>query len=320
MRLAFVFLFFVAHTCAQTLPQKLQAAVDKMEVDSQFRHGTLSLYVVETKTGKVIFDRNAQVGLAPASCQKVITATTAFELLGKDYRYTTGLGYDGKIANGMLDGNIYIEGSGDPTLGSWRYASTNEKTVLSAFRNAIRAQGIQQLNGLVLGDDRLWGTQKIPDGWIWQDIGNYFGAGLSALNWRENQYDLILQSGKNTGDPVQIISTRPKFLPGIHLINELTAGEKGSGDNAYIYLAPDAEAGFIRGTIPVHEDSFVVSGSMPDGGKLLAATLYHDHFSGKTYPENNINYLKGKNKMGPAGNHLLYLHIAATRQHCVLVP
>ena len=97
MRLAFVFLFFVTHTCAQTISKKLQAAVDKMEVDSQFRHGTLSLYVVETKTGKVIFDRNAQVGLAPASCQKVITATTAFELLGKDYKYTTGLGYDGKI-------------------------------------------------------------------------------------------------------------------------------------------------------------------------------------------------------------------------------
>ncbi len=301
MRFAFVFLFFVTHTCAQTISQKLQAAVDKMEVDSQFRHGTLSLYVVETKTGKVIFDRNAQVGLAPASCQKVITATTAFELLGKDYKYTTGLGYDGKIANGVLDGNIYIEGSGDPTLGSWRYASTNEKTVLATFKNAIRAQGIQQLSGLVLGDDRLWGSQKIPDGWIWQDIGNYYGAGPSALNWRENQYDLILQSGKNTGDPVQIVSTRPKLLPGIHLINELTAGEKGSGDNAYIYLAPDAEADFIRGTIPVDEDSFVVSGSMPDGGKLLAATLYHDHFSGKTYPENNINYLKGKNKWGRPG-------------------
>ena len=50
----------------------------------------------------------------------------------------------------------------------------------------------------------MWNTQRIPDGWIWQDIGNYYGAGASALNWRENQYDLILKSGKNIGERVKI--------------------------------------------------------------------------------------------------------------------
>ena len=216
--------------------------------------------------------------------------------MGKDYTYKTKLGYDGKIDSGILKGNIYIVGSGDPTLGSWRYSSTKENLILANFNKAIKAKGILRLKGLVLGDDRLWGTQRTPDGWIWQDIGNYYGAGASALNWRENQYDLILKSGNNFGDPVQIKSTRPKILPGIHLINELTSAEKGSGDNAYIYLAPDADAGFVRGTIPVNEDSFVISGSMPDGGKLLAATIYKNIVPEKVYPDNNINYLKVKTK------------------------
>ncbi|MDQ6755518.1 MAG: D-alanyl-D-alanine carboxypeptidase/D-alanyl-D-alanine-endopeptidase [Bacteroidota bacterium] len=306
MRLAFFFLLLVANSYAQSVSQKLNIAIDKLEIDSQFKHGIISLYVVD-KNGKIIFDKNSNVGLAPASCQKVVTAVTAFELLGKDYSYKTKLGYDGKINDGILSGNIYVAGSGDPTLGSWRYSSTKENIIIAEFKNAIKQNKIQQIKGIVLGDDRIWGTQRVPDGWIWQDVGNYYGAGASGLNWRENQYDLILKSGNNFGDAVQIKSTHPKFLPGIHLINEVTSAAKGSGDNTYIYLAADADVGFVRGTIPVNEDSFVVSGSLPDGGKLLAATIYQSISGGKAYPDNNVNYLKEKSKWNKADS-IFYMH------------
>jgi D-alanyl-D-alanine carboxypeptidase/D-alanyl-D-alanine-endopeptidase (penicillin-binding protein 4) len=244
----------------------------------------------------MVFERNSQVGLAPASCQKVITAITAFSILGKGYRYNTNLGYDGTLLNDSLKGNIYIIGSGDPTLGSWRYKETKEQVILAAFKKAIQQAGIVKLDGLVLGNDKVWGTQVTPDGWIWQDIGNYYGAGATGLNWRENQYDLVLKSGTRINDPVSIIGTMPRFLPGVHLINELSAAAKGTGDNSYIYLAPGADIGFIRGTIPVNEDSFIVSGALPDAGKLLAATLYKDISKGKVYPDNAVNYYKGKSK------------------------
>ena len=65
--------------------------------------------------------------MAPASCQKIITATTAFELLGQNYTYKTTLGYTGKIVNGVLNGDIIIKGSGDPTLGSWRISKPKKK-------------------------------------------------------------------------------------------------------------------------------------------------------------------------------------------------
>ncbi len=295
----FFFLLFVINifypAFSQSVNEKVSAAIQKLEADSQFKHGIISLYIVD-KSGTVIFDKNPNIGLAPASCQKVITATTAFELLGKNYSYKTTLGYDGKIDSGILKGNIYITGSGDPTLGSWRYSSAKENIVVTNFKQAIKKEDIEKLQGNILGDDRLWNTQRTPDGWIWQDIGNYYGAGASALNWRENQYDIVLRSSNVIGDAVKIISTKPKFLPGVHLINELTSAVKGSGDNAYIYLPPDGDIGFVRGTIPVNEDSFVVSGAMPDGGKLLASTIYHDFFPNKIYADNNINYLKEKIK------------------------
>lgn len=306
-----IFFLFSITSYAQSISQKLEVAVNRLEADSQFKHGIISLYVVESKTGKIIFDKNSQIGLAPASCLKIITAASAFELLGKEYTYRTQLGYTGKIDSGILKGNIYIVGSGDPTLGSWRYMSTKENIILTNFTKAIKAQRISNIKGYVLSDDRIWNTQRIPDGWIWQDIGNYYGAGASGLNWRENQYDLILKSGKKVGDPVKIAGTRPKFLSGIHLINELTSAAKGTGDNAYIYLAPDTESGFVRGTIPVNEDDFVISGSMPNGGKLLATTVYNDLTGGKATAENNINYLKAKSKW-QAPDAIFYTHTSPT--------
>lgn len=99
-------------------------AINSLEKDTQFKHAAISMYVVETKTGKLFFDKNAELGLVPASCQKIITSAAAFELLGNNYRFKTELGYDGEIKDSTLNGNLYIVGYGDPTLGSWRWTNT----------------------------------------------------------------------------------------------------------------------------------------------------------------------------------------------------
>src|SRR5262245_34373881 len=77
---------------AQTITQKLQKAFVAFESDSQLKHAISSLYVIDAQTGQIVFDKNSQIGLAPASTQKIITSVTAFELLGKDYRYKTEFG------------------------------------------------------------------------------------------------------------------------------------------------------------------------------------------------------------------------------------
>ena len=82
-------LLLAADLSAQTVSLKLLKAFQQFESDSQLKHAISSLYVIDAATGEVVFDKNSQVGLAGASTQKIITATTAFELLGKDYRYKT---------------------------------------------------------------------------------------------------------------------------------------------------------------------------------------------------------------------------------------
>jgi serine-type D-Ala-D-Ala carboxypeptidase/endopeptidase (penicillin-binding protein 4) len=257
---------------AQNIALQLDSAIKKTAADEQFKYGTLGMYVINSKTGQLVYEMNAGTGMAPASCQKVVTSVTAFELLGKNFQYATKLGYTGSIVNGVLNGNLILTGSGDPALGSWRYASTKENLLLDKWLAAVKAKGIKSVAGSVFTDERIFTSASIPDGWIWQDIGNYYGAGAQGLNWRENQYDLLLQSGNTVSSTVKIKSIQPAaFEPA--LTNELTAGEKGSGDNAYIYMAPFTNNGFVRGTIPVGENNFTISGSIPDAGQLLADIL-----------------------------------------------
>jgi len=261
-----VFCLFIggmAHPQSPSLESRLREAMDRLEKDPSMRHAIVSLCVSDAGTGSVVFERNSQVGLAPASCQKLFTSVAALDLLGPGYRYKTRLGYKGKIAAGVLQGSLYISGSGDPTLGSWRYDSTKEEAVLGRWVRAVQGAGIKSYTGSIIIDDRTWGTDAVPRGWIWEDIGNYYGAGAWGLDWHENQYDLRLQAGKAVGDPVKIVNRQD--LAKMEVLawdNELTTGPAGSGDNAYVFLAPYGDVAIIRGTAPLQKEERVISGSL----------------------------------------------------------
>src|SRR6187549_3491714 len=108
-------LLLVIGSFGQTINQKLQKAFVAFEKDSQLKHAISSLYVIDASSGQIVFDKNSQIGLAPASTQKIITSVTAFELLGKDYRYKTDFYLSEKIGSNSI---IYIEPSGDQHLGA----------------------------------------------------------------------------------------------------------------------------------------------------------------------------------------------------------
>lgn len=256
---------------SQPVATSLSSAFKKMEADDQFKHALISLYVIDGKTGKTVFDKNSQTGLAPASCLKVITSIAALDLLGKDYRYKTDF---------LYDGNLIIKASGDPTLGSRRWENSNEETMRQKLLAAIVEKNITSYNGTIKIDVSKWETQATPRGWTWEDMGNYYGAGARGFNWNENQYDLILKPGKNEGDSVEMLKTEPELFPSV-LNNELKTGKPGSGDNSVIYLPEGGLTGYVRGTVPAGNKTFKVSGSMPD-----PATVFRNSFKNLISNEN----------------------------------
>jgi len=250
---------------AQDAGRRLATVFAGFEKDAQLAHATASLYVADAKTGKVVFDRNGQTGLAPASTLKVITAATAFALLGKEYTYKTelALSADGKT--------LYLLPSGDPSFGSWRWSQTGEEGLVRKMVVALQDKDALPASMQLITEAD--GGPSIPDGWIWQDVGNYYGAGAGAFNWRENRFDLHLRSGAAVGSPVSISGTKPK-LYGYALQAALRTGPKGSGDNAYIYFPLAGDSGVVRGTIPVDQERFVISGALPQPFGQFAGTLF----------------------------------------------
>ncbi len=266
-------LFCFSTVSAQRSDSPFNTAFQNFLKDKDLKHATIALRVYDLKTQQTIISKNEQTGLAPASTQKIITAATAYALLGKDFRYETQIGYTGKIENGKLTGNIIIKGSGDPTLGSWRYSETKEENIINEIISAILQAGIKEIDGHVLTDETAFDGEIIPDGWIWQDLGNYYGAGAQSLNWRENQFDLYLKSGSSVESDVKIVGTKPSYIAGLKLQSRLKAAKAGSGDNAYIYLPMFDKIASVRGTIPVNKNGFSISGTMPEPGRQLAMTI-----------------------------------------------
>lgn len=265
------FLFIAGYAPAQTLQQKLQSAINNLQADSQCQYASISLTVLDVNNGREVFSANPNIGLAPASTMKTITTITAFNVLGADFKYQTQFGYSGSIINGVLNGDIIIKGSGDPTLGSWRYESSKENHILTLMIDAIRKAGIKKINGRIIGDDSIFGSQSIPDGWIYMDIGNYYGAGTSGLCWRENQYDVKLHTGE-IGTAISVSHTVPA-MPYLTFKSELLNASAGTGDKSYAYPPIGDNVVYLRGTYAEDQTKKSISLALPDAAYDAALRL-----------------------------------------------
>lgn len=251
-----------------------ETKLEALKKDRYLNNASWSVYVQNINTGEVLVNHNGEKSLTPASTIKAITSGTALDILGEDFRFETHLQYSGEIdENGVLQGDVYIKGGGDPSLGFMRHdISTKLETQLVHWVKAIQNQGIKSINGNIIGDATIFETATVSPKWIWEDLGNYYGAGASGLNIHENKYNLIFKSGAKEGDPTEIIKTIPK-LEGVKFINEVTTGAPKSGDQAYIYCAPFADLIFVRGTVPPGQTEFYIKGSVPDPAKYASYSL-----------------------------------------------
>ena len=269
----FIYLFISYVSFSQDIATQLSIDVKKLEKDEQFKHALFSFYVVDSKTGKVIFEKNAQVGMAPASCQKVITSVSAFELLGKEFRYKTYITHNQPISKGILQGDLYFVGGGDPTLGSQRWNATSEEAVVKKIAVILQKNNVQSITGNLLADDSYFTFDPVPKGWVWEDIGNYYGAGAWSLNWRENQFDVTFKTGKED-NAAEIIASKPAaVLKEYSFVNFVKTGTKASGDNAYLFSAPFSKNIIATGTVPASAEGFTISGSVPNPPKLFLQTV-----------------------------------------------
>ncbi len=249
----------------------LKGELYKWHYDKDLTNASISFFAYNLDSNKIIANYDENRVLVPASTMKLVTTSTVLELLGKNKRFKTTIQYTGKIdSNAVLNGNIYIKGGGDPSLGSKRFANYYGD-FMHQWAKAIINLGIDSINGSVIADATIFNKETIPATWIWGDLGNYYGAGAYGLSIYENIYTIELESGRNKGDSTRIKSITP-YIPNLKLQNNVKSMLTNK-DNSYILGAPYQNKRTITGGIPLNRTKFSVKGSIPDPPLLAAYQL-----------------------------------------------
>ena len=233
------------------------------------RGASFSLVVKDVQEGRTVYSYDTDRLQSPASVLKTVATATALEILGEDYRYPTTLEYDGILENGTLEGNLYIKGSGDPSLGSSHFAPGQNK-FLSTWIAALQKAGIKHITGSVISDESIFDTEGVSIKWLREDMGNYYAPGSYGISIFDNMYKLSLQTGAAGTRPV-LKGTEPD-IPFIRFKNYLKAAPVSS-DSAYIIGAPLDDVRYLYGVLPANRGAYVLKGDIPDPALYLARYL-----------------------------------------------
>lgn len=228
---------------------------------------SFSACIVNTKDGTTVWEYNSGESLIPASVLKIVTSSAALELLGPEYCFLTLLGYTGSLnkRSGILSGDIIIKGGGDPSLGS-PYFREHYGNFLSGWIQKLKEAGIKTINGRVICDDSRYDYQPVPSMWLWEDIGNYYGAGVYGLSLFDNTLKIHFRTS-DEGSVPEITGFKPDLCR-YELSNQLISF--GNTDRGYVFAAPYGNFGWIAGSIPANRDDFVLKASIPDPPLLMA--------------------------------------------------
>ena len=271
-------LLIIALLAASLIPCQLAAQniaeLEKLVNDTRhsagMQHGSLSVCVYNVRQNKAIYSHNADQSMVPASVEKLLTTGVGFARLGSTFRFTTKVGMRGSVdRDGVLHGNIYITGGGDPLLGSYRYRQTAPDSLFYGWMRALKRKGVRRIDGRVCYNVTIFDEQPLHDSWQWGDVGNYYGAGVNGLNFHENMYFVYFNPGQRIGFPASVTGVKPKNLE-VHGICEVTTGHENSGDNVVIYGSPLSKDRLYRGTVPLGKQNFAVRGALPDPAKSCA--------------------------------------------------
>ena len=157
--------------------EQIEFNINKMFTDPVLRNANWGFVVYDPKTEKIVTAYNETAPLIPASTTKLLTTETAFSLLGTQYRWNTQLEYSGSVdAEGVLIGNLYIVGSGDPSLGGNRGGAAGYSQIVNEFIEAIKEKGIKKVGGDIIIQTAIFKENKtqLPKNIVWLEQKNYF--------------------------------------------------------------------------------------------------------------------------------------------------
>lgn len=233
-----------------------------------FEGASISYKVINLANNEILKEYNSNILLAPASTQKIITTSIALDELGSNFKFYSNLILDGNINEGVLVGNLIFKPNSNPALCNERWGNSL-KSLTDEINGFLNEHKIQKIEGKFIILDSLKNCQTLPRTWIYEDIGNYFGANPSGTMINENKLELFFYS-QAIGTKTDIISTNPST--NLTIDNQVVA-HSSSSDLAYAFGSPGSSNIKVTGGIPSNRKNFKVTAALPNPIEVLKEYL-----------------------------------------------
>ncbi|MEV0495269.1 D-alanyl-D-alanine carboxypeptidase/D-alanyl-D-alanine endopeptidase [Streptomyces atratus] len=184
----------------------LSDTLDHILSDARLDGAQVGVVVSDAQTGQTLYQRNGDRRLVPASSTKLLTSAAAMALLGPDYRFSTDVFADGSRHGSVLQGDLYLRGTGDPTMLAKDY---------DRLAAAVADTGIHQVTGRLIADDTRFDSSRLGASWAADDESAYYSSQISPLTVApDTDYDagtvsLTVTPGSAPGDAPAVKVTPP---------------------------------------------------------------------------------------------------------------
>ena len=216
----------------------------------EFQHSIWSVLIRPVSSDVTLYSLNSSKLMMPGSNMKLLTLAAAVDRLGWDYRFDTKIVATAPVDSGILRGDLFIVGSGDPSISE----RGDERGILRALAQQIRDTGIRRIEGRIIGDDDAFDDDRLGAGWAWDNLPYGYAAPISALEYNEGSVDLVVRAGAAAGAPVDL-QVRPEGSA-LQVENRLvTIAESGTGVLTLERL-PGSLHLIVRGQIPANAAPF----------------------------------------------------------------
>jgi D-alanyl-D-alanine carboxypeptidase/D-alanyl-D-alanine-endopeptidase (penicillin-binding protein 4) len=218
-----------------------------------YQQAKMSMIVFDTRNDSVLYRYHDMDTLPPASTLKTLTTAAAMDVLGSSFQFQTRITFQGKIKQQTGYGKLIVYAGGDPSLGSDRFPETHPNVIFQHIQKGLQKLGIRKLVGVVQVLDTIFSDTAIHPTWLDEDIGNYYGAGVYGLNWKENKFDLELTPLNNsfvvTRNTGGLDNTRDVCI-------ELIPRDDAGTEQSYAYLVDSANCRYaLRGFLTTKSGS-----------------------------------------------------------------
>ena len=159
---------------------------------------SVGIDIISLKTGESIYCKNKAQRFVPAELTQLFVLSAALEILGIDYTYKTDLLTDGSVEDGIVHGNLYIRGSGDPSLSQQQ---------LATLAMGLHLNGINEVTGNLIVDTSAFDAKSIGPGWL-----NESGLSLSppsALSINQSCCDIWIRPGLTATSAAEVVLDMP---------------------------------------------------------------------------------------------------------------